>query len=148
MMRRPPLRLGPLALALVLAGCKLIDQTTFAPDLQVSGAAELAALPPVAGRVPLLAIRYTRPDPDYAEPLRSAVAAAEQRRPGSSFDVVAVIPALADPARFSRALAQGSQDAASVMRAMLALGVPETRIRLGAATEPATGVREVRVYIR
>lgn len=147
-MRRLPLGLSLLPLALVLAGCKLIDQTTFAPDLQVPGAAELAALPPVAGRVPLLAIRYTTPDPDYAEPLRSAVAAVERRRPGSFFDVVAVIPAIADPARFSRALAQGSQDAASVMRAMLTLGVPETRIRLGAAIEAATAVREVRVYIR
>jgi hypothetical protein len=45
------------------------------------------------------------------------------------------------------AAARGGDDAAEVMQAMMALGVPDTRIHLGARTE-AVSARLVRVYIR
>jgi hypothetical protein len=139
----------PLLLAgLALAGCKLIDQTTFAPQAETPAPAQLAALPPVAGRPALLSIRYSTPNPQYGDALRTAVAAAEERRPGAQYDVVAVVPVPKDPALQLRDLNQGRQDATRVMQAMMALGVPDTRIALGARTDPSITVREVRVYVR
>jgi hypothetical protein len=133
---------------LALAGCKLIDQTTFAPQAEMPEPAQLAALPPVGERPALLSIRYSTPNPQYGEALRTAVAAAEERRPGSIYDVVAVVPVPKDPALQLRDLDQGRQDATRVMQAMMALGVPDTRIALGARTDPSITVREVRVYVR
>lgn len=138
------------AFALALAGCKLVDQTTFARAPVAPSAAQLTAeaLPPIAPQPALLTVRYSTPQPDYAGALATAVAAAEQRRPGGDYDVVAVIPVEKDPAVEARRLREARFDAAEVMRRMILLGVPEQRIRLGARTDPAATVREVRVYVR
>ncbi len=141
-------RIPIIAAALLLAGCKLIDQTTFAPKAAEPSPTELAALPPVTGLPPLLTIRYGTPNPSYQEQLRIAVRAAEQRRPGALYDVVAVVPAAPDPALRRRELDQTRPNAVAVMRSMIQLGVPDTRIGLGARTDPAATVREVRVYVR
>ena len=145
-----PTRIMPPALALLatLAGCKLIDQTTFAPAPVQPSEARIASLRPVQERPALLSIRYSTPDPAYGQALRTAVTAAEQRRPGTAYDVVALVPAAADPALLAQELGKARQDAAGVMQAMMALGVPDTRISLGARTDPALKVREVRVYVR
>ncbi len=134
--------------ALALGGCKLIDQTTFSPAAEAPAPAQLAALPPLQSGPALLSIRYGTPNPQYGDALRTAVVAAEQQRPGAQYDVVAVVPVPRDPVLQLRDLNQGRQDATGVMRAMMALGVPDTRIALGARTDPAITVREVRVYVR
>lgn len=133
---------------IALAGCKLIDQTTFGAAPEAPEAARIAELAPVQNRVALLSIRYATPDPNFTGPLRVAVSAAEQRRPGTLYDVVAIVPAERDPVLLMRDLNQGRQDAANVMRGIMTLGVPDTRIALGARTDPAAKVREVRVYVR
>ncbi len=142
------MRMSLLLLVLSLAGCKLIDQTTFATRVEPPSQAQVASLPPPRERVPLLVIRYTTPNPDYADSLRAGVGIAEQRRPGTAYDVVAVVPARADPAQLAQELGLGRRDAASVMRAMVGLGVADTRIDLGASTQAGLPVREVRVYLR
>jgi hypothetical protein len=103
---------------------------------------------PAAGRVPLLTIRYTTPDPDFVPALRQALAVAEQRRPGTGFDVVAVIPRDADPAVQLRAFNEVRGDAVAVMAAMVDDDVTPDRLHLGARIDPAAGSREVRVYLR
>ncbi len=148
-MRRLLLPLAALTFApMTLAGCKLIDQTTFAPAAETPSAADIAALPPIESRAALLTIRYATAAPDYAASLREAVRLAEARRPGTVYDVVAVVPVSQDPALVDRNLAQTRADAAGVMRSMMALGIPDSRIRLGARTDPAITVREIRVYVR
>ncbi len=137
-----------LLLPITLGGCKLIDQTTFGPAPEVPAPSRLAALPPVQDRVALLTIRYSTPSPDYRDALRTAVGIAEERRPGTAYDVVAVVPAPQDPAQVNRELAQARQNAAAVMRSIMALGVADTRIGLAARTQPGLATREVRVYVR
>ncbi len=137
-----------LGAALALAGCKLVDQTTFAPKPAAPVPAQLAALAPISGLPPLLTIRYTTPNPDFQEPLRTAIAAAEQRRPGARYDVVSVVPQERDPAQLRHDLDQARQNAVAVMQAMMRLGVADTRIGLGARADTAATVREVRVYVR
>ena len=132
-----------IALAIVswLAGCKLIDQTTFAPDPEPAAAvATSAAAPRPANRAPLVAIRYDTGNPDFRDLLAYAIRAAEQRRPGGEYDVVAAATA--------KDAGQASRDAATIMVAMKELGVAEARIYLGARLDPALTVREVRIYLR
>jgi hypothetical protein len=124
---------------LALAGCKLVDQTTFAPSPEEKAAS--ASAPQTDPRTPLLTIGYDTPNPNYQDVLRYAVRAAETRAPGVEYDVYALLPAGGDAAQ-----AQGS--AVEVMRAILAQGVPAARVHLGLRIEPVGIPRQVRVYVR
>ena len=128
-----------LLVGVALAGCKLVDQATFAPSPEDSPAAP--APPRADPRAALLTIGYATPNPNYQDVLRYAVREAETRAPGVQYDVIAMLPAGSDTAQ-----AQGS--AVEVMRAILAQGVPASRVHLGLRSEPAGQAREVRVYVR
>jgi hypothetical protein len=128
-----------LAAGLLLAGCKLIDQTTFAPSPE-----EPAAKPAgrnADARIPLLTIGYAAPAPEYQEVLRYAVRQAEKRAPGVQYDVTAALPAGGDAAA-----AQGR--ATEVMRDIMAQGVPASRVHLALRTVEAADAQDVRVYVR
>ncbi len=56
-----------LAAALLLAGCKLIDQTTFAPSPEA--APTVGQMAKVDARTALLTINYTEPNPSYQDVL-------------------------------------------------------------------------------
>ncbi len=132
---------------LVLGGCKLIDQTTFAPAPEAkppaTATAAAAAVQPARldPRTPLATIDFTNAAPDYRDLLHYAIGAAQARDRGVQFDVVAVTPSL-DQAT------SGQIQAAGVMRSMLAERVPAGRIHLGLQTDPALSANQVRVYVR
>jgi hypothetical protein len=128
-----------LAAGLALAGCKLIDQTTFAPSPEATPAKTQS--PQTDPRTPLLTIGYAAPDQNYQDVLRYAVRAAETRAPGVQYDVIAMLPKGADAAA-------GQHRAAEVMRDIMAQGVPESRIHLGLRTEQPGDAQEIRVYVR
>lgn len=130
-----------LPLLLALVGCKLIDQTTFAPEADQEQATAAATSSPSrpAGQLALITIRYDVPDPAFQDQLSFAVRAAEQRRPGGEYAVVGVSTA-ADASRTAR-------DSAAIMEAVIKLGVSAARIHLGARIDPAQNVREVRVHL-
>jgi hypothetical protein len=134
------MRSGRVLLAgLLLVGCKLIDQTTFAPSPEA--AVTKPEAPKADPRTPLVTIGYATPAPDYQDMLRYAVREAETRVPGVQYDVVAMLPAGADAAA-------AQQRVAEVMRDIMAQGVPDTRIHLGLRSEAAGGPQQVRVYVR
>lgn len=156
---RPLAGAAPIAAALIvlpalLGGCTLIDQRTFGappppPKMAVTGAiAPAAAALPVDPRVPLVRIAYATPDPVFRPMLDYAVHAAQARDPGVAFDVVSVTPGGGAAPAAAPALPPGAADAASVMRAIMALGVPAARIHLMLATDAKVTTREVRVYVR
>jgi hypothetical protein len=64
------------------------------------------------------------------------------------FDVVSVVPASGDMTLQALAAKRGSDDAGQVMRAMMALGVSDTDIQLGARSQPGLSERQVLVYVR
>jgi hypothetical protein len=126
-------------LLLALAGCHLLDQTDFDPRLRAK-----PPPPPVPNpetRAALVTIDFARADPDYRAALATAIHAAETRRPGVLYDVVAVVPD-------SAVAAAGEARAAEVMTAIEADGVIPPRIQLGVALEPGRKVPQVRVYLR
>jgi hypothetical protein len=128
-----------LAAAVLLAGCKLIDQTTFAPSPEETVAKQEA--PKADARTPLLTIGYATPNPDYQDVLRFAVREAEARAPGVQYDVVGILPPKADAATAQHHLAD-------VMRDIMAQGVPASRVHLGLRTTQSGAAQEVRVYVR
>ncbi len=128
-----------LLVGLAFTGCKLVDQTTFAPSPEAK--TTVPEPPKVDPRAPLLTIGYATPSPNYQDVLRYAVREAESRAPGVQYDVIAMLPAGGDAAA-------GQHSAVEVMRAIMAQGVPASRIHLGLRSEPAGVTREVRVYVQ
>lgn len=126
-------------LSFALGGCKLIDQTTFAPSPEAKQAT--APAPQADTRTPLLVIRDGTPATNYGDPLRFAVRAAEARDPTVEYDVIAMLPSATDAT-------QEQRHATDVMRAILATGVPARRIHLGLRIQQALAVPQVRVYVR
>jgi hypothetical protein len=128
---------------LLLAGCALVDQKTFAPAPEAK--AEAPAQPPqplkLDARVPLVTVDFSGPPPQYEELLRYAVRAAEMRDHDVQYDVVAMLPSATDAG-------QGQRDATAVMRSIMLTGVPAARIHLGLRADPTLSGREVRVYVR
>jgi hypothetical protein len=128
-----------LPVLLALAGCHLLDQTDFEPKRPA-----VAAPPPIPSpetRQALVTIDYVKANPDYAAALTDAIKAVETRRPGTLYDVTAVIGTLADAP-------MGRSRAAEVMTAIEAQGVIPARVQLGLMLEPGRKTQQVRVYLR
>jgi uncharacterized SAM-binding protein YcdF (DUF218 family) len=135
-----------LALLLACAGCRLIDQRTFAHKPTAPEAAQLqrSPLPPL----PLVTIRFEQPDFDWRTPLAEAVLAAQSRKPEVVFDVVTPIPVSAPTPAQDQAATQGDADARMVADALQYDGIPAERVHLGYRGDPGQPPREVRVYAR
>lgn len=140
-------RAACLAAPLLLGGCKLVDQTTFAPAPVPPARAQLAVAKTPA-RVPLATVHLPDPAADYRGPLGYAVTQAEAVKPDVAFDVVTVLSGKGTPIEQERAAKQGRADAVAVMEALQKQGVPASRIRLGGEIDPAVSERTVRVYVR
>lgn len=128
------LMLAPVA----LTGCHLIDQTDFSPKRAI------VAPPPVPSpetRPALVTIDYTSANPDYGAALAGAIKAVEARRPGTLYDVTAVVGTAGEAA-------SGRSRAAEVLTAVEAQGVIPARVQLGLMLEPGRKVQQVRVYLR
>lgn len=124
---------------LALAACHLIDQTDFDPRLRPKPVPP--PLPSTETRAALVTIDYTHADPQYKAALATAIQAAETKRPGVLYDVVAVVGTAA-------AAAEGQARAAEVMTAIESDGVIAPRIQLGLLLDPGRKIPQVRVYLR
>ena len=133
---------------LSVTGCKLIDQTTFAPTPEAAAVPAQATLPRLDARVPLVTIGFDQPNPQYHAMLGYAVHAAEARDAAVQYEVFAVVPAKATPAQQAQAAGAAQGNAIEVMRAIMALGVPAARIHLGVRSDPTIDAEQVRVYVR
>ena len=120
------------------------DPRAAAPAPAASDAPQ-AALP---ARPPLVVIRFSRPDVDYHEALRTAVAAVLARHPVAAFDLVAVAPAADSPADVERGIGAAKRHAEEVLSALAGMGLAESRVTLSATMSPDVGINEVRLYVR
>ncbi len=132
-------RRAALFFLLPLGGCHLLDQTDFQPKRAVRP--PVSPVPDPETRTALLTIEYAKANPDFSTMLTTAVHTVETRRPGSLYDVVAVV---ADAA----GAVAGRGRAAEVMTAIEAAGVNPARIQLGLKLEPGRKIPQVRVYLR
>jgi len=102
----------------------------------------------VAGRPPLVVIRFDRPDVDYQQALYSAVSQAIEQRPTALFDVVAVTPNRGAPSDVAVSSGGAKKSAEKVMRSLIAMGLSAGRMNLSSSTSENAFSNEVRIYIR
>ena len=153
----------------LLAGCKLLDQTSFGDKPRAPAPDLLAAALRPGSQVPLITIQYGpgssayTPIPlpsanvpgqippmmnyTYDPQVKQAIQTAEVQRPNAAYEVVTVVPA-ADPPAQQVAIAQaGKTDALDLVNRMVDLGVNGDKITLAVRSDPGVKVRELRVYV-
>lgn len=128
-----------------LAGCALIDQTSFGGAPRAPAPAELAAALASHGTDPLLVIRPDDGLP-YGDGLRQAIAAAEARDGTVKFRLQALVPAQGDAASQAAALQANAATARAVLDDMGQDGIDPERVTLTAGTDTHLIRREVRLY--
>ena len=99
-------------------------------------------------RLPLVVIRFDRPDVEYQQALYNAVSRAIEHRPSVLFDVVAVTPNKGSPSNVAVSTGTAKKSAEKVMRSLIAMGLPATRLNLSSSTSDNAFGNEVRIYIR
>ena len=156
--------LDVMAAALLLASCNAADpiwSTLTGEDAAVKSGSTIPIapsepLPPlsaaepanVGDRLPLVTIRFYRPNVPYEEALYIAVSAALERRPDVMFDVVAVTPQLADPAQVTLHSAASKRNADNVFHSLTSMGLSAEQVSLSATTNAAVQNDEIRLYVR
>lgn len=119
-----------------------------------SSAAPAASMAPAAlssetgARRPLVVIRFDRPNVQYQQALYNAVSRALERRPGATFDLVAIAPNKGTPAQVTLNTNASKKNAESVLRSLNDMGLPADRVRLSSMTSTATDTNEVHIYVR
>jgi len=107
-----------------------------------------SATPAIAGRQPLMVIRFDRPNVAYEQALYSAVSRALDRRPGATFDVVAVSRAGGNAGQSALNTSNSKRNAESVVRSLTSMGLPPERINLSATSSASAQGNEVQVFVR
>lgn len=102
----------------------------------------------VATDSPLVTIRFDKPNVNYEGALYAAVKGALDRRPGASFDVVAVSPSGSTPGGQALGATAVRRNAESVVRSLSNMGLPSSRINVSQTTSTATRTGEVQVFVR
>ncbi len=99
-------------------------------------------------RRPLVVIRFDRPDIPYQQALYSAVSRVLERRPGAVFDLVAVAPAAGGPARVALNSNKAQRFAEDVLRSLIDMGLPASRVAMSGKTSDRAKNNEVHLYLR
>jgi len=100
------------------------------------------------GRRPLVVIRFDRPDVPYQQALYAAVSRVLERRPGAVFDLVAVAPASGGPARVALNSNKAQRFAEGVLRSLIEMGLPPSRVAMSGKTNNQAKTNEVHLYLR
>ncbi|MDP6603798.1 MAG: hypothetical protein QGG17_06355 [Rhodospirillales bacterium] len=108
----------------------------------------LLASADISGRRPLVLIRFDRPDVPFQQALYNAVSRALERRPNASFDLLAVAPAVGTRGQVALNTTKARQEAGGVLRALIEMGLPPSRVAMSASISAAATTNEVHLYIR
>ena len=102
----------------------------------------------LTNRRPLVVIRFDRPNVPYQEPLFTAVSEALNRRPGSVFDVVSIVPQQGTPAQVALNANQARRNAEQVVQSLSGMGLPSDRLSLSSTSSGDVDNNEVHIYVR
>ena len=98
------------------------------------------------GRRPLVIIRFDRKNVAYEQALYNAVSRMLERRPSSTFSLVAVSPKTGGAAKVAINRNKARRHAENVLRALQRMGLPTQRVSLSERTGRATST-EVHLYL-
>ncbi len=100
------------------------------------------------GRRPLVVIRFDRKDVPYQQALYNAVSQVLERRPDAVFDLVAVAPSSGGPARVALNSNKSRRYAEGVLRALIEMGLPPSRVAVSGKTSATAKTNEIHLYLR
>ena len=138
--------------ALLLAGCKLVDQRTFNPQAGVPPVVPKPAPPApqpdrtLDGLAPLVTIRPGQ-DTNYDQAVEQATTAVLARKHDAQFTVLTAVPPAAPDVQAST-VARYAPEAARLASLIERRGVPAQRVRLEARPEANLSAPELRLYVR
>ncbi len=101
-----------------------------------------------AGRRPLVVVRFDRKDVPYQQALYNAVSRVLEQRPNAVFDLVAVAPSAGGQARVALNTNKSRRHAEAVLRSLIEMGLPPTRVAVSARTQSGARTNEVHLYLR
>jgi len=101
----------------------------------------------LAGRRPLVVIRFDRKSVPFEQALYNAVSRTLERQPNTSFELVAVAPASGGAARVALNSNKARRNAEKVMRSLQRMGLPPQRIAVSAQTSKSAQSNEVHLYL-
>ncbi|MGH6877955.1 MAG: hypothetical protein ACREHV_11360 [Rhizomicrobium sp.] len=101
-----------------------------------------------AGSRLLVVIRFDRPNASYHEALDAAISRGLERKPSTTFKLVAVAPSSGTAAQVAVNSNASKYNAEDVMRSLTNMGLPADRVRLSTATTADVHSNEVRIYVR
>ena len=126
-------------------GASLTNRALDAVASGRQGVSNLQSKPAISSR-PLVVIRFDRKDVAYEQALYNAVSRALERRPGSTFSLVAIAPNLGGAAKLAVDRNKARRHAESVLRSLQRMGLSPQRVFLSERTGRATST-EVHLYI-
>lgn len=100
------------------------------------------------GRSPLVVIRFDRPDVPYRQALYTAVSKTLEARPNALFDLVAVAPGSGSNSQVALEQSRLKKHTNDVLKALVDMGLPASRVSLGASQNPGASSSEVHLYVR
>jgi len=128
-------------------GVSLVNQAMAAAGANRN--ANTAGMPTdTTGRRPLVVIRFDRVDVPYEQALYNAVSKVLERRPEAVFDLVAVAPAGGDEATIALNSSKSRRHAENVLRSLVDMGLPPSRVAVSGKTASTANVNEVHLYLR
>ena len=98
--------------------------------------------------MPLVTIRFDRPNVNYEPALYAAIKSALDRRPNAVFNVVAVSPVGSTPGQQALAASTAKRNADSVLRSLTNMNLPASRVNVSSTTSNAATGGEVQVFVR
>lgn len=97
---------------------------------------------------PLVVIRFNRPNVQYQQALYDAISRALDRKPDAAVDLVAVHPRTGSPAQVILNSTAARRNAEAVLRTLVEMGLPATRVTMSSMPSSTAQSNEVRVYVR
>lgn len=122
-----------------------VQSSVGVPALPATLMSPAAQLPDanLAGRRPLMVIRFNKKNVAYEQALYKAVKAALDKRPNTVFEVVAVSPANAKSGEF-----EAAKNADAVRNSLTAMGLPDSRIYSSKTKSASIQTTEVHLYLK
>ena len=101
-----------------------------------------------ANKRPLVVIRFDRPKVNYQQALYTTVSQVLDRRPDAMFELVAISPERVAIGQQSLGKTQSRRHAEQVLQSLTEMGLPPSRVSLGASTSATAYANEVHLYLR
>jgi hypothetical protein len=101
-----------------------------------------------AGKRPLIVIRFDRNKVAYQQALYNTVSKVLEQRPNATFDLVGVAPTSGGKARVSLNSNKARRHSENVLRSLIEMGLPPSRVAISARTALEARSNEVHLYLR